>query len=130
MHIYQIKFSKEQMTKTGNILDMNNELMTELDRILLSLNGFLNGYSDKLSNSKFTVTNIHLAMPRKQSIKIDQFEYCKARDRIESGYKNPYEFYENFKKEKRIKLRQIKHKVNDFLTKKDVLDAYKKNIKN
>lgn len=84
---------------------------------LYCLNGFLNGYNDKLSLN----TEPNVSKRRAKSIKIDSFEYGRARANIDGGYQNPYDVYLDIKHKKRAKLRNIRHKVNDCLTSQDII---------
>ena len=51
-------------------------IISDLDRKILTLNGFLNGYNDKLSLK----TEANSVRRTTKEIRIDSFEYLKAKD--------------------------------------------------
>lgn len=84
---------------------------------LYSLNGFLNGYNDKLSLN----TDPNAIRRQGKAIKIDLFQYNKAKDNIIHQYDDPYDMYDKVKNSFRDRISKVKHKVNDCLTAQDIL---------
>ena len=94
----------------------------------------MNGYNDKLSLN----TDPRSIAKRGKNIHIDFFEYSKAKSRDLGGFYDAYELYDQIKLSNN-KLRNIRAKVKDCLTFKDILgtyfhpkillEAYKKNIR-